>query len=249
MSHNVKKPGIDAADAVRNASRRRQTGRLILPLVAVAAMIPLATGCASVSKRHFTVGSVKDHYKTRHPIIIDEQEQTLDVPVATNSFDLPLPSKSAVEGFGADFKKSASGTIRVMVPSGSANEKAARRIADKITATLEHEGVPAHRIGLVSYDATQHGATAPIRLSYAAIKASVENCGKWNEDLTQSSQNKNYHNFGCASQNNLAAIVANPADLLGPRGSTNIDAGRRNQVISDYRADNQPTQPNSASSF
>ncbi|GAI42846.1 unnamed protein product, partial [marine sediment metagenome] len=36
-------------------------------------------------------------------------------------------------------------------------------------------------------------------------------------------------------QNNLAAQIANPADLLGPRASTTIDAERRGKVIDAYR--------------
>ena len=48
-------------------------------------------------------------------------------------------------------------------------------------------------------------------------------------------ENRNYQNFGCATQSNLAAIVANPSDLLGPRGESEIDATRRDQVITDWR--------------
>ena len=38
------------------------------------------------------------------------------------------------------------------------------------------------------------------------------------------SGNRNYGNFGCATQQNLAAMVDNPLDLLYPREH---DAGRR----------------------
>ena len=48
-------------------------------------------------------------------------------------------------------------------------------------------------------------------------------------------QNKNYENFGCASQQNLAAQIANPSDLVGPRGMSPIDAANRATVIQTYR--------------
>jgi pilus assembly protein CpaD len=48
-------------------------------------------------------------------------------------------------------------------------------------------------------------------------------------------ENKHYADFGCSYQNNLAAQIANPADLIGPRKQTSIDAERRGQVIDDYR--------------
>ena len=43
-------------------------------------------------------------------------------------------------------------------------------------------------------------------------------------------------NHGCATQNNLAAMVADPADLVGPKTMTPADAGRRNTVLEKYRA-------------
>ena len=48
---------------------------------------------------------------------------------------------------------------------------------------------------------------------------------------------------GVMTQKNLAAIVANPADLLGPRGESEIDSTRRTNVINDWQefgSDNLP---------
>ena len=47
--------------------------------------------------------------------------------------------------------------------------------------------------------------------------------------------NREYWNFGCATQRNLAAMVANPADLVQPRGSTPAYQGRRTVVLDKYR--------------
>ena len=47
-------------------------------------------------------------------------------------------------------------------------------------------------------------------------------------------ENRNYYNFGCATQQNLAAMVANPLDLLYPRGMTPPDATRRVGVVGNY---------------
>jgi len=225
----------DGRHSASVSKMRSPVRRLLLAGSLVAAALALG-GCANHSSQHFTVGSTTDNYKTRHPIIIDEKEHTHDVPVASDAFDLPLSHASAVEGFADRFLTSANGRILVMVPKGSSNQRAARRIADKVVRTLEKRGIPAHRVQMVSYDAHAHGATAPVRLSYSAIKASVEGCGKWKKDLTSSSENKNYHNFGCATQNNLAAMIANPADLLGPRGMSSVDAARRGNVIEGYRS-------------
>jgi pilus assembly protein CpaD len=60
-------------------------------------------------------------------------------------------------------------------------------------------------------------------------------CGQWPKDLINDFGNQNYYNFGCATQNNLAAQIANPEDLVAPRGVTPIDATRRNAAIKEYR--------------
>ncbi|MEQ8736971.1 MAG: CpaD family pilus assembly lipoprotein, partial [Hoeflea sp.] len=71
---------------------------------------------------------------------------------------------------------------------------------------------------------------------YLAISASTGQCGRWPDDLAaDTSENKHWANFGCAYQNNLAAQIANPGDLIAPRGMSPIDAERRSQVIQTYR--------------
>ena len=60
-------------------------------------------------------------------------------------------------------------------------------------------------------------------MSYPKIAAVAGPCGLWPEDLGPSilnrrySENKEYYNFGCATQRNLAAMIDNPADLEQPR--------------------------------
>ena len=129
-----------------------------------------------------------------------------------------------------------------MTASGSPNSASAHHVGARVAEVIRTAGVPGNRISTVTYHAQEHGASAPIRLSYGAVRASVEGCGQWPADLTRSPENKNFHNFGCASQNNLAAIISNPADLLGPRGMTGVDAARRSNEIRDYRENGGGTE-------
>jgi len=75
-----------------------------------------------------------------------------------------------------------------------------------------------------------------VRVSYARLRAHTDQCGRWPEDMLDTSENKHYADFGCSYQNNLAAQMANPADLLGPRKQTSIDAANRSKVIDVYRS-------------
>lgn len=242
MTHHQPQPGIARADLQRQRHRRAAPTRsrdaaTRLPMALAVALVAATSlaGCAKHNERHFVVGSVPETYKTRHPIILDEREQTLDIPVASGSVDLPLPARSAIKGFVSRFKNSASGMITIMLPSQSGNAKAAERIAHHVHDEVVQSGVPSSRIAMITYYAGEHGSAAPIRLSYNAVQASVKRCGEWAEDMTKTGENRNYGNFGCATQSNLAAIIANPADLLGPRGTTPIDAARRGNVFETYR--------------
>ena len=74
----------------------------------------------------------------------------------------------------------------------------------------------------------------PSASPFAPWRPRTTPCGRWPTDLARDDNNGNYENFGCASQNNLAAQVANPSDLLAPRGMTPIDSERRTAVYQSY---------------
>ena len=237
MTHNH----IVLAAQQGNRRRRSSVARATASVFLLGAALPVLalSGCAKHDENHFVVGSIHDSHTKRHPIIIDEREKTLDIPVARDASDITLASAGAVDGMANSFRRSAGGAITILLPDRSPNEAAARKVGSAAAARLRQNGIPDHRIRFSSYDASNHGNAAPVRLSYQAVTAKVENCGKWTRDLTEVFENKQYHNFGCASQNNLAATVANPSDLIAPRGMTDIDAERRATVIDTYRGQGQ----------
>ena len=100
---------------------------------------------------------------------------------------------------------------------------------------IHSRGIPDSRIAMTSYVSPSVEVSAPIRVSYVAVRAQTNKCGRWPEDILDDPENKHYADFGCSYQNNLAAQVANPADLIGPRKQTPIDAENRMTVIDLYR--------------
>jgi pilus assembly protein CpaD len=94
-------------------------------------------------------------------------------------------------------------------------------------------GAPAAAVRIVGYDAG--GApNAPLKVGFPRYRASIPQCGGW-DNITATRGNNAYENFGCAVTANMAAQIANPEDLLGPRDSTPADAGRRDTVMGKYR--------------
>lgn len=214
---------------------RNSKGAIAAKGAFAAAALALLAGCANHSEHHFEVGGPPVSHKQRHPIVIGEREQTLDVPVGASVSGLAKTSREAVTGFAQNYVRNPSGPMHIMMPTGSRNAHVASALGSDILEALADGGVDPSRVQIMHYDASRHGAAAPIRLSYQGITASVHKCGNWNKDLARTGENRNWTNFGCANQANLAAIVANPADLLSPRGQTAVDGANRAGKIKDYQ--------------
>ena len=203
-------------------------------LLAMAAIVAVASGCANADRT--TTGALPDDYRTRHPIVVGEQERTIDIPIATGATRLTRGQSEVIAGFASRYSNESSGMFRIVVPRGSRNDAATSVAGGQIRKLLARQGVPARRVLIEGYSAPDPEEAAPIRLSYFAIAAATAPCGQWPEDLTVNTfENKNYYNFGCATQNNLAAQIADPNDLLGPRRMTPADAEQRGEALKRYR--------------
>jgi len=121
--------------------------------------------------------------------------------------------------------------------------------SQSIVDLLMAGGVPSNAITLHHYRPNDLRALPAIRLSYPRIAAVAGPCGLWPEDLGPNlydsgyNENKPYHNFGCATQRNLAAMIDNPADLEQPRTESPAYTERRNAAFQKYRK-GEPTTTN-----
>ncbi|MBP1851752.1 CpaD family pilus assembly protein [Rhizobium halophytocola] len=211
-------------------------GRTLLAVGLLAAATALS-GCGNMNRDDTTTGAIPDDYRTRHPIVLNQVEHAIDLPISGSDSRLTVGMRDTIGGFASAYKSDSSAIVQIMLPSGSANAAAARHLSKDIRRTLINAGVPSGRIVFTAYQAGGYGNAAPVRLSYVAMTASTAPCGQWPEDLANDTfQNRNWENFGCSTQANLAAQIANPTDLLGPRKPAPIDAERRGNVIEKYRS-------------
>ena len=82
------------------------------------------------------------------------------------------------------------------------------------------------------------GAVNPgnVRVVVSRNVASVPNCPNWERKAQSNYNNKMMPNFGCGVNSNLAAMVANPEDLIhGREGSGVGDASTAARAINVYR--------------
>lgn len=175
----------------------------------------------------------------RHPIVLSERAARLNLPVGAGSSGLTGRQKDDIRAFAADWRKNGRGPIGMMVPAGGPG----RRSAPEIRTTLAAAGVPSTQIVSQRYRGEAPEELGLVKLGYVKLKAGVPHpCGLWPDDLNYgggdfygASQNREYWNFGCATQQNLAAQVADPEDLARPRAETPIYAARRVDVTDKFR--------------
>jgi pilus assembly protein CpaD len=87
------------------------------------------------------------------------------------------------------------------------------------------------------------GAVAPgmVRVVVSRNRAEVPNCPNWSRDAQPNYNNRSMSNYGCGVNSNIAAMVANPADLVhGREGDSVVDARAASRGVGVYYS-TQPT--------
>lgn len=202
--------------------------------LAVAATLALA-GCKTTGEPGAQVAgwSVIDSSE-RHPILVTRQPSTLAIRVSSGAQGFSPGQKAQILDYLERYTSNhGTGRLVIGVPSGSANETAAVRAVGDLRRALTDFGLTEASVSIQPYH-DRHDPNPPIRFSYLRYVAQGPECGHWPTNLANEPYNLSYPNFGCAQQHNLAAQIANPADLLGPRQMDPADAERRSTVFQNY---------------
>ena len=118
---------------------------------------------------------------------------------------------NAISGFSRSANNAGSSRITIFRPSaGGASGKVARQTYQ----LLVQSGISP---GMISQKTYPGPAKAPVQLTYIRSVAVTKECGDWSSDMANTSSNEPYSNIGCSTQNNIAAMVVNPNDLVVPR--------------------------------
>lgn len=180
-------------------------------------------------------------YKHRHPIAITEANRSIVVFVGHARGGLSAPQRTDIAGLAQSWVREGTGGVIADVPTDPVYGRAAAASYREIRSILMAGGVPARAIMQRPYQPDDSETLPTIRLSYPKIKAVAGPCGLWPEDLGPNTDNRGYnenrpyHNFGCATQHNLAAMIDNPADLEQPRPETPAYTMRRTAAFEKYR--------------
>ena len=221
---------------------RNRACRMAGALVGVA----VALGACTHTSQDVT-SSIPDDYRLRHPIAIEEGNRSVVIFVGHARGGLSASQRADVIGMAQTWLREATGAIIADLPVDTPNAAAAADAMREVRSLVTAAGVPPRGFIVHRYHPQDPRQMATIRLNYPKIQAVAGPCGLWPEDLGPSIkdksylENKDYYNFGCAYQRNMAAMVDNPSDLVQPRTETPAYTTRRTEGFEKYRKGNTTT--------
>ena len=167
-----------------------------------------------------------DDPAANHPLLVEPSYQSMKLSYASGNLNPADASK--LDGFISDYRQHGNGKIAISVPGGPGMAQ----IATSLTNQINEMGVSRDRILVALRDA---GDTS-VELNYISYQARTAACGDWSENLAFTADNRTPANFGCSNQHNIAAMMSDPRDLLGPRPMDGGNAARRRTVMGNYEA-------------
>lgn len=168
-----------------------------------------------------------------------QERVRVEMPVDPRDNGLTWAQLDLVAALADEYKAVGHGPFVISYPAEAGNSEAAiAAIADVRTRLYEH-GLDWREIGGGAYHARGR-ASAPVIFSFERYVAVAPDCPQVWPDMTESSPGEAWPQFGCATASNLAAMVADPRDLVAPRGMGDPDSGRRQAIIDAWRS-GQPT--------
>ena len=166
----------------------------------------------------------------------DRGLSSVNVPVVTNAdytFDAAAPggalAPGEVERLNGFFQALGVGYGDTVFVDGAYGEAARTQVAEVAGryGLLVQAGAP------VTAGYVQPGT---IRVVVSRRRANVPNCPNWSVPAQPNFNNRSMSNFGCAVNSNMAAMIADPVDLIHGREGTGVgDAATAAKAIELYR--------------
>lgn len=163
-------------------------------------------------------------YSVKQPVV---ERSSVALDVSTDADGLPISEQQRLAAWFQAMDLRYGDRVAVEDPQASPSTRAA---VAKV----------AGRYGLLLSDATPAGMTgvAPgqARVTITRSNASVPGCPDWSVKTDTNLSNGISPNFGCATNSNLAAMVANPEDLIkGQEGSPDTYVNTSTKAINAYQ--------------
>ena len=186
-------------------------------ILAPLASVLLLAGCMGTENRSL---------ESVHQPVVSRSDYALDLGVSGGA--LAPGEERRLAGWMTTMRLAYGDRVAIDDPAGEG-----LRAHDAVAAVVAGYGL------LLSDDApVTPAAVTPgtIRVVVSRMRAAVPRCPDWSRDSTNEFESNTSSNYGCAVNRNLAAMVANPADLVrGAPGTETTDAAVSYKAIDTYR--------------
>ena len=177
---------------------------------------------------------------SRYPYVVNSQPVTQRVTFQGSEVTLDKSERDRVDEFLKNFLRRGGGILEIAVPTQLDDTETQARL-HALRQYIISRGTRAEEIH-ASQISSDQGNGDTITLRYNKFAVEPINCDRRNAvPVTYNPSNMQHPDFGCSSRANIAAMVANPADLEQPQARQPADAARRNRVTTTYRA-GEPTE-------
>ncbi len=215
------------------SSRRLAALALGLGLPAI-----LAAGCQSTPPPQDAAtfdGTVLD----RNAIQVEAATEMMEVTVDPQFATLRAGDRRRIEGFVSAYRDRGHGRLVMILPENFPEEGLAVEMLKEAREIAWRRGVAYEEMDEQTYDA--RGTRAPLVLAFDVYEAVAPDCKSIGAyDLGDISSNNEQAWLGCSVRNNMAAMIADPGDLLGQRTLGPRDNRRVGIIMEAYRQ-GQPT--------
>ncbi|MEM6536556.1 MAG: CpaD family pilus assembly lipoprotein [Pseudomonadota bacterium] len=201
--------------------------RNIIGLSLVGLLAASTSGCELY--RNKTADAIS--YTEAHPISVDTQTVTLTLsPSATG--ELSSLDTAKIRSFASTYLAKGHGPISFTSPNELRGEEPT--FEAQVFQVFHDVGMRKDDILRTAYARTIEGGNAYV-LSFTQYVATPSACGVWQGIRRNDYKNIRSPNFGCATQNNLAAMVVDPRDLIIPADQSAPDSAIRIRGVRAFR--------------
>ena len=196
--------------------------RYIVPVLLIGSSL---AGCATGPNMTNPAWYSNRSYNPENQPVVERTSFVLDI--ATTSAGVPNSEAGRLADWFDSLQLRYGDRIHVEDPAGNARVRADVARVAAAYGLLLSEGTP------ISAGTARPGSA---RVIVRRSTASVPNCPNWRQAGMSGGLESTESNFGCSMNSNIAAMIANPEDLvLGREGEPGGDADMAAKAIKSYR--------------
>ena len=167
----------------------------------------------------------------RNQVTVAESIERLELYPRRDGMTISARDRNAMAGFLAAYGQGGSGPILIHSPEGEgAGVQAAK---GEVKMAMASVGLSGTALRTESYPA-RGNQPAPVVVSYRRLKTLIPDCRGKQIDLRITGRNAPTPDWGCAHTANIAAMVADPEQFLGPYPLGPSNAARRMVIYDSY---------------